>query len=286
MRISSSIQIAAVAVLSNASILTEAFTVLQTSRTALTTTSLQGGHPSSVEMETKTKGGATKGDENPGFIETGLRAAAMKLHTRSQAPKEGQAPEPERKPYKTTMDDYLYFLIDNQHVFRAMEEIINLPELQPELTPFVDTGLERTERLETDIQFILNEYYEDGFERPAVGPMGEKYAKKMWDIAAKGKDGVPEFMCHYFNHYFAHTAGGRMIGKQMSAMLLDKKTLEYYKWDGDINKIKTDVKNSIEELAATWSQSSKDRCVGETKGAFQGGGGLNSYLGGARNNGN
>jgi heme oxygenase len=36
-------------------------------------------------------------------------------------------------------------------------------------------------------------------------------------------------MCHYYNFYFAHTAGGRMIGKQMSALLLDKKTLDFYK---------------------------------------------------------
>ena len=26
----------------------------------------------------------------------------------------------------------------------------------------------------------------------------------------------PAFMCHYYNHYFAHTAGGRMIGKAVS----------------------------------------------------------------------
>ena len=47
------------------------------------------------------------------------------------------------------------------------------------------------------------------------------------EIAAR--DAVPEFMCHYYNYYFAHTAGGRMIGKQMSALLLNKKTLEFYK---------------------------------------------------------
>lgn len=27
---------------------------------------------------------------------------------------------------------------------------------------------------------------------------------------------LPGFMCHYYNHYFAHTAGGRMIGRKVA----------------------------------------------------------------------
>ena len=40
---------------------------------------------------------------------------------------------------------------------------------------------------------------------------------------------IPKFICHYYNYYFAHLAGGRMIGKQMSKLLLDGETLEFYK---------------------------------------------------------
>lgn len=71
-----------------------------------------------------------------------------------------------------------------------------------------------------------------------------------------------------------------MIGKQMSSLLLEKKTLEFYKWDGDLNEIKARVKESIEEMAATWSQEEKDECVGATMDAFRGGGGINSHLSG------
>lgn len=39
---------------------------------------------------------------------------------------------------------------------------------------------------------------------------------------------LPAFVCHYYNHYFAHTAGGRMIGKKMAAMLLDGHELHFY----------------------------------------------------------
>jgi len=50
----------------------------------------------------------------------------------------------------------------------------------------------------------------------------------------KSSDDIPEFMCHYYNYYFAHLAGGRMIGKQMSKLLLDGETLEFYKVSGEI----------------------------------------------------
>jgi heme oxygenase len=161
-----------------------------------------------------------------GFIESELRGAAMKLHTRKQAPKEGQAEEDsstteEQQPYITTHDDYLQFLVDSLHVYQAMEEIVNDKD---ELVVFRNTGLERTKPLQEDIEFMVKKY---GLKRPEVGPAGREYADELRRIAARGA--IPEFICHYYNFYFAHTAGGRMIGKQMSALLLDKKTLEFYK---------------------------------------------------------
>jgi heme oxygenase len=156
-----------------------------------------------------------------GFIETELRGQAMKLHTRSQAPKEGQASEKKAAPYTPTHDDYLKFLVDSQHIYKALEDVVN--ELD-ELTIFRNTGLERVAGLETDIAFIIEEY---GTEKPAVGKAGLMYAEKIREMGKSKK--VPEFMCHFYNFYFAHTAGGRMIGKQMSSLLLEKKTLEFYK---------------------------------------------------------
>ena len=149
----------------------------------------------------------------------------MKLHTRKQSPKEGQAEEDssttEEQPYITTHDDYLQFLVDSLHVYQAMEEIVNDKD---ELVVFRNTGLERTKPLQEDIEFMVKTY---GLKRPEVGPAGREYADELRRIAARGA--IPEFICHYYNFYFAHTAGGRMIGKQMSALLLDKKTLEFYK---------------------------------------------------------
>ena len=243
-----------------------AFTISSNSRTG-----------ASFQLNFGPAGKTMNGEVDTGFIATELRGAAMKLHTKSQAPKEGQVEDVKpAKPHDTTHMDYLKFLVNSQHVYRAMEEIVMMDEL-PELAPFVNTGLERTDALEKDIEFMCAEYE---LERPEVGDRGIAYAKQMHEIAEKGSEGVPEFMCHYYNHYFAHTAGGMMIGKMMSEKLLDKKTLNFYKWDGNIAQIKKDVKQSIEDLAAKWSREEKDRCVDATMAAFSGGGGLNAYLGG------
>jgi len=209
------------------------------------------------------------------FIDTELRAAAMKLHTRSQAPKEGQAPEKEKKePYVTTLNDYMAFLVDSQHVYKAIEDVIGEKE---ELVVFRDSPLDRVEPLAKDIDFIEKEY---STKKPQVGKAGQDYADVIRQL---GKDGsIEEFLCHYYNFYFAHTAGGRMIGKQMSSLLLDNKTLEFYKWDGNINAIKDRVKGDIEDFVANWSREERKRCTDETAAAFRGGGSLNSYLSGGQ----
>lgn len=142
----------------------------------------------------------------------------MRLHTRKQAPKEGEAPAKEMAPYIPTRADYLQFLVDSQHVYQALEDVVNE---RPELESFRMTGLERVAPLKLDISFMCNEY---DLKRTDVGQPGTNYAELI-----RGIESTPEFMCHYYNFYFAHTAGGRMIGKQMSALLLDKKTLEFYK---------------------------------------------------------
>ena len=135
------------------------------------------------------------------FIDTELRGAAMKLHTREQAPKEGQAPAEKREPHVTTHEDYLRFLVDSQHVYQAFEDIVKTRE---ELSMFRNTGLERVAPLEKDIAYITEEY---NLKRHSVGKFGQAYAEHL-----RGIESIPEFVCHFYNFYFAHTAGGRMIG--------------------------------------------------------------------------
>lgn len=141
---------------------------------------------SSMQLEMSTAAGS--------FIQTELRDAAMKLHTREQAPKEGHAESKKMEPYTPTRNDYLAFLVDSQHVYQAMEDIVNDRD---ELAALRNTGLERVKPLEKDIEYMMAMY---NLKRPNVGKPGQDYANSIRQIAS-----IPEFICHYYNFYFAHT---------------------------------------------------------------------------------
>lgn len=202
-----------------------------------------------------------------------LRDVAMRLHTREQAPREGKAEAPKKpaEPYVPTQADYLQFLVDSYVVYVALEEIVNDVEV---LAPFRNSGLERTQALEKDIQYMCKRF---DLQRPDAGKAGSMYAAKLKNMI-QSDDDVPEFMCHYYNFYFAHIAGGRMIGKQMSKLLLDGEALEFYKWEDNVNELKDSVKGKIEDLAKGWSRKERDSCIDATAAAFMGGGAINGYL--------
>lgn len=205
-----------------------------------------------------------------------LRDVAMRLHTRDQSPREGQAEEAasakkSKVPYVPTHADYLQFLVDSHAVYVVMEDIVCRNEL---LVMFRNTGLERTLELEKDIGWMCTKF---DLPRPDVGNAGRAYAEELSSMITCDAD-IPQFICHYYNYYFAHLAGGRMIGKQMSRLLLDGETLEFYKWGDDVNGLKDKVKHLIEETARQWTREERDKCVNATVGAFKGGGAINGYL--------
>ena len=76
------------------------------------------------------------------------------------------------------------------------------------------------------------------------------------EIAARD---APSFICHFYNVYFAHTAGGRMIGKKVSDMILGGKTLDFYCWDGDLNAHMTAVKGSLNSVAEARARAARAR---------------------------
>ena len=87
-------------------------------------------------------GNARRPGEHKGFVEE-MRFVAMKLHTREQAPKEGEKkPDPEQKPmaqWAPTKEGYLKFLVESKAVYDAMEEIVASGD-SPIYAAFVDTG--------------------------------------------------------------------------------------------------------------------------------------------------
>ena len=97
---------------------------------------------------------------------------------------------------------------------------------------------------------------------------GTEYAKYLREMS---EENLPGFMCHYYNTYFAHTAGGRMIGKAVADKILDGKKLDFYHDypEKNVKKLSAPVKDLIEDIALEWSQEERDQCTGQTPKAFQ-----------------
>jgi len=147
---------------------------------------------------------------------------------------------------------------------------------------FRDTGLERSERLAKDLEWFESQ----GHTIPEPGPAGTSYADFLTELSEKN---VPAFICHFYNVYFAHSAGGRFIGKrvcsfylnfgvwpflsllafaelslpwrilgcgflmfgrvQVAEMILDGRELEFYKWDGELPELLAAVKSNLNKVA-------------------------------------
>mmetsp|Transcript_25786 Transcript_25786/g.44418 ORF Transcript_25786/g.44418 Transcript_25786/m.44418 type:complete len:307 (+) Transcript_25786:83-1003(+) len=197
-----------------------------------------------------------------GFVDE-MRTIAMKLHTKDQAPKEGEKAESDLPlaKWRPTKEDFMMFLVDSQLMYNTIENLVQ--ELDyPEYLPFRATGLERSAALAKDIEALKAE----GMEVPSPGPAGRAYADLLTELA---KTDPPAFICHFYNIYFAHSAGGRMIGQMMSNLVLDGRTLEFYKWDRDLKDLLPEVKAKINEVSEPWSREKKDHCLQETQKSFE-----------------
>jgi heme oxygenase (biliverdin-producing, ferredoxin) len=206
------------------------------------------------------------------FVTDVMRPYAMKLHTRDQAPKEGkQAPQTPFTAWEPSRQGYLRFLVDSLAVYEALEAIV---EGNPQLSGLRNTGLERSKELKEDIAWILT--YDKTLEPSVCGPYGEAYAKFLHQVA---QESIPRFVCHFYNQYFAHTAGGLMIGKRMSDKLLEGKTLKFYTWTvPDVKVLLDQTRKEIDKLAATWTEKEKQVCLEETMACFGYSGSLFAYV--------
>ncbi|KAJ4752326.1 Heme oxygenase 1 [Rhynchospora pubera] len=196
-----------------------------------------------------------------GFVDE-MRAVAMKLHTRDQS-REGEK-EPEGPPvvkWEPSINGYLRFLVDSKLVYDTLEAIVEKAP-HPSYAEFRNTGLERSEALKKDLEW----FKEQGHEIPEPSSPGISYARYLEELSEKDPQA---FICHFYNTYFAHTAGGRMIGKKVAEMILDKKELEFYKWEGNLSKLLQNVRDKLNEVAANWSREEKDHCLEETEKSFK-----------------
>ncbi|CAM8928995.1 hypothetical protein QQ045_022798 [Rhodiola kirilowii] len=199
--------------------------------------------------------------EAKGFVEE-MRFVAMKLHTRDQA-KEGekQSEAPPVAKWEPSVNGYLQFLVDSKLVYDTLEGIVDKAAF-PEYAEFQNTGLERSEKLAKDLEW----FREQGYTIPEPASPGLTYAQYLKDLSERDPQA---FICHFYNVYFAHSAGGRMIGKQVAQKILNNKDLEFYKWDGDLSQLLQNVRDKLNKVAESWSREEKNHCLEETEKSFK-----------------
>ncbi|CAI9111742.1 OLC1v1012049C1 [Oldenlandia corymbosa var. corymbosa] len=208
------------------------------------------------------------GEEKGLFVEE-MRMVAMKLHTRDQA-KEGEKETERHEPeghslskWEPTLEGYLKFLVDSKLVYATLEKIVENPQQHfPEYAEFRNTGLERSERLEKDLKW----FQEKGHSIPEPSSPGITYARYLEDLSLKHPQ---PFLCHFYNIYFGHSAGGRMIGRKVTEKLLNKEELEFYKWDDELAQLLQNVKNKLNQVAQSWTREEKNQCLEETEKSFK-----------------
>ncbi|KAF9679795.1 hypothetical protein SADUNF_Sadunf06G0052300 [Salix dunnii] len=182
--------------------------------------------------------------EAKGFVEE-MRFVAMKLHTREQA-KEGEKEVKEKeeeavRKWEPSIDGYLKFLVDSKLVYDTLEGIVE-KAVFPFYAEFRNTGLERSEKLAKDLEW----FKEQGYTIPEPSSPGATYSQILQEMSEKDPQA---FICHFYNIYFAHSAGGRMIGRKVAEQLLEKKELEFYKWDGDLSQLLQNVRDKLNKVA-------------------------------------
>eukprot|EP00262_Sarcandra_glabra_P005447 TRINITY_DN1705_c0_g2_i1.p1 TRINITY_DN1705_c0_g2~~TRINITY_DN1705_c0_g2_i1.p1 ORF type:complete len:307 (+),score=54.80 TRINITY_DN1705_c0_g2_i1:38-922(+) len=202
--------------------------------------------------------------ESKGIVEE-MRFVAMKLRN-SKSNREGGAAIEEGEAsdgdtWQPSMDGFLKYLVDSKLVFETLERIVDESN-HVAYAYFRNTGLERLEGLSKDLEW----FSEQDFVIPPPSSPGISYAQYLDEV---GEKSAPSFLCHFYNIYFAHIAGGQVIGKRVSEKLLEGRELEFYKWDGDVPELLKDVRDKLNMLGEHWSRDEKNRCLREAAKSFK-----------------
>ncbi|KAL5544328.1 hypothetical protein UlMin_008112 [Ulmus minor] len=89
------------------------------------------------------------------------------------------------------------------------------------------------------------------------------------------------FICHFYNIYFAHSAGFKQsqfkpfpthlyfLLFQVAEKILNGNGLEFYKWDGDLSQLLQNIREKLNKVAETWTRKEKNHCLEETEKSFK-----------------
>ncbi|KAI3864486.1 hypothetical protein MKX03_003307 [Papaver bracteatum] len=187
------------------------------------------------------------------FVEE-LRSVAMKLHVK-EPPKEGGKKKTMAQilmgAEMPSLDGYVKFLVDSKLVYETLENIISNPTSSP-CAQLQHTGLERSGALANDLEWFREEM---NMQIPSPTAYGISYACYLEEISLTNPKAIP---CHFYDIYFGHAVGGRILGKKVAEKILENKELEFYKYNGELSK-----------CFNGWSREEKDQCLEQTEISFK-----------------
>ncbi|KAI3460252.1 hypothetical protein Pfo_016915 [Paulownia fortunei] len=163
--------------------------------------------------------------------------------------------------WQPSMEGFLKYLVDSELVFRTVERIVD-ESSDVSYVYFRKTGLERSDCISKDLGWLR----EQGNVIPQPSNPGVTYVQYLEELAEKSP---PLFLCHFYNIYFSHIAGGQVIAKQVSKKLLEGRELEFYKWEGNAEELLRGVREKLNALGEHWSRDEINKCLRETTKAFR-----------------
>ncbi|XP_028802952.1 probable inactive heme oxygenase 2, chloroplastic [Neltuma alba] len=167
----------------------------------------------------------------------------------------------EDETWQPSMEGFLKYLVDSKLIFTTVERIVD-ESGDVSYAYFRRNGLERSESLSKDLEW----FSQRGFMIPDPSSPGLSYAKYLEELA---ENSAPLFLCHLYNIYFSHIAGGQVIARKVSEKLLEGKELEFYSWEGDVSESLKGVREKLNMLSEHWTRDEKNRCLKEATKSFR-----------------
>ncbi|KAM3215824.1 hypothetical protein P3L10_025264 [Capsicum annuum] len=59
------------------------------------------------------------------------------------------------------------------------------------------------------------------------------------------------------------------LDRKVAEKILDKKELEFYKWDGDLSQLLQNVRDKLNKVAENWTRNEKNHCLEEIEKSFK-----------------
>lgn len=167
----------------------------------------------------------------------------------------------ETETWRPSLEGFIKYLVDSKLVFDTVERIVDESN-DVAYAYFRKTGLERSESLLEDLEW----FKQRGNVIPEPSNPGVSYAKYLEGLA---EESAPLFLCHFYNIYFSHIAGGQVIGRQVSEKLLEGRELAFCTWEEDVQELLKRVREKLNKLGEHWTRDDKNKCLKETTKSFR-----------------